>query len=222
MRVVLKIGGSVSELDNLRTLAGYIKSWKEKHEIAVVVGGGKISRELDELGRKVTAKEHLLDLLGIYAARVNATLLIAALEEDACPEIPKSEVEFQALLKKYPEKTIIAGGFKPGQRTDAVAVQIALDWNADLVVKCTNVDYVYDKDPNEFSDAKAIEKMSFEELQKLADPKHSANKPTIMDKVAAEILVKNRIKLAVVNGKDWDNVEKVLSNQEFKGTRVGF
>ncbi len=227
MKITIKLGGSVLtgnqiDVEFVKKFALMLNSWKDKNEIAVVVGAGKLSREFDKIARGLTSNENLLDQIGIYVARLNASILIAALGESACPEIPRNETEFLKLVDKYPGKIIVAGGFRPGQRTDAVAVEIAKDWGADLIIKGTDVDYVYDKDPDKFSDAKPIKELSFEELQKLGDQEHVANKPTIIDNVAAKILVEKKIKLAIVNGKNLENIDRLINGKEFIGTRIGF
>ena len=224
MKVVIKIGGSVLKLDEagLKEISNKIKNWSEEHEIAIVVGAGKLSREYGALGRKLTKDENLLDRIGIFVARLNASVVISALGDSACPEIPRSEEEFLALNEKYPGKIIVSGGFRPKQRTDAVAAEIASVFGADLIIKCTNVDYVFDKDPNKFEDAKPITEISFDELEKLVNVgEYRANAPTIMDRTAAGLLIKNKIRVTIV-GPDWDNVQKVLASEEFKGTKVGF
>ncbi len=210
------------DLNFVKKLAVHLIEWAKKHEIAVVIGGGALSREIDKIGRKITKDEDFLDLLGIYASRLNAALLIAALENSACPVIPRSEVEFLDLTLKYPQKIIVCGGFRPKQRTDAVAVEIAKVWNADYVIKGTDVDYVYDRDPKKSKNAKPIKEMSFDDLRKYADKTHKANQPAIMDYVSAGMIANERIRVAVVNGKNLGNIEKFLNRQEFKGTRIGF
>ncbi|MFH1424943.1 MAG: UMP kinase [archaeon] len=227
MKAVLKFGGSILapnsvDFEFLEKLASSVSNWSAEHELAIVVGGGKLSREFGKAGKKFTKDPRLLDLIGIQASRFVASTLISALDQNACPEVPRSEAEFIALTKAHPGKIIVAGGFRPGQRTDAVAVEIAKTWGAELVVKGTDVDYVYDSDPKKNKDAKPLETISYEELKKLGDQEHEANKATIMDKVAAEMLAESKIKMAIVNGKDLANIEKILSNQEFTGTRIGF
>lgn len=229
MKVVLKFGGSIFappegvDLEFMKSTAEHVKRWIQNHEVAIVVGGGKPSREYGELGRQLTDKEDLLDWIGIMSARLNASLFIAAMGDSACPEIPRSEEEFTGINQKYPGKIIVSGGFRPKQRTDAVAVEIAKEWNADLIIKGTNVDYVYDKDPNKFDDAKPIKEISTEELQKMVSAdEYKANAPTIMDRTAASILLEGGIKTIVVNGQDLDNIENILDGKEFKGTKVGF
>ena len=97
MKIVLKIGGSIImpkqiDVNFIKKLAAKLSQWAKRHEIAVVVGGGALSREFDKIGRKFTKDEDYLDLLGIYASRLNAALLVAALGNSACPVIPRSEV----------------------------------------------------------------------------------------------------------------------------------
>jgi uridylate kinase len=223
MRAVLKFGGSVFEGEIINKLVEKLLQWSKKHELAVVVGGGKLSREYGALGRRYTQDEDLLDTIGIFSARLNASILISALGDAACPEIPRGEKEFMELAGKYQGKIIVSGGFRPKQRTDAVAVEIAQAWKAEIVVKGTDVDYAYDKDPKQFEDAKPIEDISFEELEKMVSVgEYQANAPTIMDRTAAGLLKENKIKVAIVNGKNLDNIEAVLEGKEFKGTKVGF
>ena len=228
MKTVLKLGGSVFsaegvDKDFLEKFSSKISEWAKTHQIAVVVGGGKLSREYGELGRKFTSDEDLLDTVGIMASRVNASLLVTALGDLAADEIAKSEEDFLKISEESPGKVIVAGGFRPGQRTDAVSAEIAEVWGAEMVIKCTDVDYVYDKDPNKFKDAKKLESVSFDELKDLAGSgEHKANISTIMDPVAAKILSENEIHAAVVNGKDLENIGNILDKKEFTGTRVGF
>lgn len=227
MKIVLKIGGSVimpNQYDTkfIKKLSEKLKEWAKKHEIAVVIGGGKLSREFGNIGRKITDDEDFLDLIGIYASRLNAAMVIASLGNSACPVIPRSELEFLEVSDKFKGKIIACGGFRPKQRTDAVAVEIAKEWGADFVVKGTDVDYVYTKDPKKHKDAKPIKQMSFEEIVEYADKEHRANRPTIMDMVSAHLVAKEKVKVAVVNGKKLDNIEKLLSRKDFKGTRIGF
>jgi len=223
MRAVLKFGGSVFEGEFIHQAADRLKAWSKGHKLAVVVGGGKLSRDFGALGRELTSDEDLLDSIGIFSARLNASLLIAALGDDACPEIPRSEDEFMRLAEKYPNKIIVSGGFRPKQRTDAVAVEIAQAWGAEVVVKGTDVDYAYDRDPKQFEDAKPLEEVSFEELERMvSSTEYKANAPTIMDRAAAALLRENNIKVAIVNGRDLGNIENILEGKDFKGTKIGF
>jgi len=228
MKVVIKLGGSVFIQEGLNKallikLVTKLKEWSTNHEIAVVVGAGELNRKYADVCREFTKNEDLVDLFGIHVARMNASILIAALDGLACDNIPRSEEEFLVLAEKNPSKIIIAGGFRPKQRTDAVAVEIAKAWGADLVIKGTNVDYVFDKDPNKSEDAKPIKEISYAELEKMVNVgEFKAASPTIMDRTAAGILVKEKIKVVILNGSDLENIGKVLAGEDFNGTKVGF
>lgn len=227
MRAILKFGGSILAPDGIDTellneLVSKIHSWRKDNELALVIGAGKLSREYCEMGRDFTSDEMLLHRIGIMVARLNASVVIAVLGDAACPEIPRDEQEFLQLADRYPGKIIVSGGFQPGQRTDAVAVEIAQAWGAELIIKATNVDYAYDKNPSENQDAKPLESISFEELKTLGDDASMAGAPTIMDGVAAKLLTESKIKVAIVNGRNFPEIEKALYGKDFKGTRVGF
>ena len=229
MKVVLKFGGSIfmpesgADTEFIRELCMFLATHRENHEFAIVVGAGKYSREFAKICRNFTADEDRIDMVGIMVARLNAAILSSALGEIACPEIPRSEAEFLELAKKYPGKIIICGGFRPRQRTDAVAVEIAKVWGGKMVIKGTNVDYAYDKDPNKCEDAKPLKKITFSELRKIGDQEHAqACAPTIMDSKATELLVQEKIKVAIVNGRNLENIAKILAGEKFTGTRVGF
>lgn len=228
MKAVLKFGGSILapksgvNVDFIKELSQFLIEQSKKHELAVVVGAGKLSREYGEIGRKFTQNEDLLDMIGIMVARLNASLLITALGDHACPKVPHSEEKFLNLSKEYPGKIIVSGGFRPRQRTDAVAIEIAEKWGAEIVIKGTNVNYVYDKDPNKFTDAKPLKNISYEQLKELGDQKHMANSATIIDSKASKLLAEKKMKLAIVNGTKLDNIAKILAGKSFVGTKIGF
>jgi len=77
----------------------------------------------------------------------------------------------------------------------------------------TNVNGVYNKDPNKFKDAKKIDEMQFFELAKLA-PKGKPNKYGVLDKLAVETLSAGRIRTIIINGKNPKNLLKVLEGKK--------
>ncbi|HPE51320.1 MAG TPA: UMP kinase, partial [Methanothrix soehngenii] len=82
MILVYSLGGSIlagRDAESLKEYAAALKNLAEKHQIFVVVGGGKIAREYIEKARALAAGEAFCDLLGIGATKLNAMLLIAAL-----------------------------------------------------------------------------------------------------------------------------------------------
>ena len=98
-------------------------------------------------------------------------------------------------------KVPVMGGLKPGMTTDTVAALIAECIGADLLVKGTDQDGVYNKDPKRHADAVKFDRLSFEDLPGVfSENKHKAGIHQIIDPEAVKILKRKRVKLIVVNG----------------------
>ena len=101
---------------------------------------------------------------------------------------------------------------KPGCSTDTASALRAKDINADMIVKLTNVDGVYDKDPNKYADAIMYDKLTHQEI--LDNPEIK-----VMDIPAVEECMMNNIDINVINFEDKNNLIRVLSNEKI-GTKV--
>ena len=104
-----------------------------------------------------------LDWLGIHATRLNAQLLRNVFRGKVHQRVIKNPTE----KIKASEKVIIAAGWKPGRSTDHIAVLLAKNLKAKTVINITNTDYVYDKDPSKFKDAKAVRCVCWKHFKKL-------------------------------------------------------
>ena len=115
---------------------------------------------------------------------------------------------------------VVGGGWKPGWSTDYVAVVLGKQLGAKRIINLSNVDYAYDKDPNKYSDAKPIKKMTWDELTGLVgtDWKPGMNSP--FDPVACKLAKDIKLKVIICNGHDLDNVGKILDGKEFTGTVI--
>ncbi|MBE0512671.1 UMP kinase, partial [Candidatus Bathyarchaeota archaeon] len=104
-----------------------------------------------------------------------------------------------------------------GMTTDTVAALIVEQVNADLFVKATDQEGIYNKDPRRHADAVKLEHLSFEDLSRVfAENKHKAGIHQILDPEAVKILKKERVKVIVVNGFKPENVSVAV-----KGEKVG-
>jgi len=190
-----------------------------KHaKIYVVVGGGKTARKYVDVARKFKAGEFFCDIIGIYATRLNACLLISSLNSD------HSYPPFESIedASNSNEKIVIMGGTHPMHTTDGVAAMLAENVKADLFVNLTNVDYVYDKDPGKYNDAKTYEKLSYDDLIKILNNSEMiASANNIMDLVAAKTIKRSSIKTLILNGKDFENLKSAINGKKFKGTVIG-
>ncbi len=226
MIIALKVGGSVfcpaesPDMEFVVNMSKTLKALSSEHELVVIVGGGRLARKMinDARARGVTSHDELHQL-GIEASRKNAGVLISALGEDAYPQVPKNEQEVRAAFDRG--KIVIAGGFRPGQTTDAVTLQSAEAIGADLVVIGTDVKGVYDKDPKRHKNAKFISLISTDELMELVETESvEPGTKTIIDPVAVKIIKRTGIKAVVVDIRDMENLENVIEGREFEGTVI--
>jgi uridylate kinase len=112
---------------------------------------------------------------------------------------------------------VVMGGLKPGMTTDTVAALIAERIRADLLVKATDVDGVFDKDPKRHRDARKFDVLRYGELSGIFEKKrHEAGIHQVIDPEAIRILEKAKVKTVVVNGFKPENVLAAV-----KGKKVG-
>ncbi|MBS7646773.1 MAG: UMP kinase [Candidatus Bathyarchaeia archaeon] len=204
MRVVIRLGGSVIATPvNTQLISKYAKILKklkaEGHMLAVVVGGGALAREFIKIARELGLPEKDQDDLAISVSRLYAQTFAKTLGELACEKIPTSVEEAIQCLEKG--KIAVLGGLKPGMTTDTVAAMVAEQINADILIKATDQEGIYTKDPRKHPDAVKLERLSFEDLPKvLAENKHKAGIHQILDPEAIKILRAKRIKVHVLDG----------------------
>jgi len=218
MRLVIRFGGSVvaSPL-NPEIIGKYVELLRklraDGYEVVVVVGGGKIARQFIQAAKKLNLTEEEQDELAIYVSRLIAELIRKKLGKEGCRGIPKSAQEAKNCLDKG--KMVVMGGIKPGMTTDTVAALIADAIKADLLIKATDQEGIYTKDPRKHKNAKLLKKVKLSELKKIFEEnRHKAGIHQILDPEAVKILKKLRIKLIVVNGFNPENVLLAVRGEE--------
>jgi len=186
------------------------------YNVGIVIGGGNFFR-----GRSNKDMEPLfVDTMGMLGTTINALGLADAFKKENVPcvistpfdlngLIPKLSVD--EVLEKYNENVVIFGGGTGhiGCSTDTCASNKASMIKADVIIKLTNVDGVYDKDPNHYDDAIMYDKLTHQEVLDNHDIK-------VMDIPAIEECKENNIDIMVINFNDKTNLIKVLS-----GNRMG-
>ena len=219
--IVISIGGSVilaeeADVSFLRKLVNLLKKFIKQYKIYVIVGGGKIARTYIKRGRELNLDEDTLDELGIEATRLNAKLLTSTIGISN-RDIPLTTDEAESIEKPI----VIMGGTVPGHSTDLVGAELAEKTRANKFIIATNVDGIYDKDPNKYSDAKQLKEPTIKELiNKYGTEWAAAGSNVVIDGPALEIIDKAKTPTFVVNGKRLDQIEKVINNQLFDGTRI--
>lgn len=222
--IVLSIGGALiapNEVDSefLSGLNTFIREHVKKgRRFFLVAGGGKTARKYRDAGKAVigTMTEEDLDWLGIHATRLNAHLIRTIFEDIAHPRIIEN---YDKRLRDWKEPVVIGSGWKPGWSTDYDAVVLARDYGANLVINVSNIQWVYDSDPRENPKAKPIEKMTWEDLQKLLPSEWAPGINAPFDPVAAQLSKKLGLTVIVTNG-DFENLNKILEGDYFKGTVI--
>lgn len=217
--VVISLGGSVLVPEDvdfyfLKEFKEMVISFIDKYKFVIVVGGGKTARRYQSAGKELGLNDEALDWMGIYATWINAELVKITFEEKANKEIvkdPTKKVSFENIL--------IAGGWKPGWSTDYDAVLLAEQLGAKVVVNMTNVEYLHDKNPNEFPDTKKIGKIDWEGFKKIVGDEWKPGLNMPFDPVAAKKAAELGLKLVLV-GKDVENLRNYLERKEFKGSIV--
>jgi uridylate kinase len=220
---VISLGGSVLvpnkiDIEFLKKFKNIIKEEiKNGKKFIIIVGGGKTARNYQNAAKRVIkVSNEDLDWLGIHATKINAHLLLTIFRKYAYYRIIKNPKE----KIKLKEKILIAAGWKPGFSTDYDAVLLAKTYGSDTIINLTNVDYVYDKDPNKFKDAKPFEKISWKDYLNLIEEKWIPGMSAPFDPIASKLAQKFKFKAVIINGNNLKNLKNYLENKNFKGTLI--
>lgn len=215
-RIILKFSGEIFEdekgegvnISSYRKIAkSILKIQKENNiELGIIVGGGNIfrGREKDKEFNRVEADNMgmiatIINGLGLQEALGNKGKLMTAIKMDSVVEQYNRKKAIEYLEKG--NIVIFAGGTgNPFFTTDSAAALRASELNCDLILKATNVNGIYDKDPDQYKNAKMYKRISYiEAIEK---------KLKVMDSTAFAMCWENRIPIIVFNVKDLDKILK--------------
>ncbi len=228
-KIVMSIGGSLVHPDGgidtlfLSNLNKFVREELKDNphrQFFLVIGGGSIARHYRDAGREVVGHELSrddLDWLGIHATKLNAHLIRTIFRDIAHQYV----IKHYEIIRKATEPVVVAAGWKPGWSTDYCAALLCEDYGIKSVINLSNVDKVYDKDPNKFPDAKPIEKISWKEFRKIVGDKWIPGMNAPFDPIAAQKSEELELKVAVLNGNNFENVKKYINGEKFVGTVIG-
>ncbi len=226
-RILIKLSGeslmgedALIDKEKTKEIAKLIKKVRDMNiEVSIVIGGGNFFR-----GRSNTDMYPLyVDTMGMLGTTINALGLSDAFRNENVPCIISTPFDLNGLIPKYTneevldkikDNVVIFGGGTGhiGCSTDTCASNKASMIKADTIIKLTNVDGVYDKDPNKFKDAKMYKELSHQEV--LDNPLIK-----VMDIPAIKECMDNNIDITVINFNDKENLIRVI-NGELIGTRI--
>ncbi len=224
-RLLLKLSGEVlagsgSSGIDFDTVNIICKAVKEAHdygtEIAIVVGGGNFWRGRSSGNMDRTRADHM----GMLATTMNSLALCDCLEQLGLDVRVQTAITMQQVAEPYIRNRAVrhlekgrivifgCGTGNPFFSTDTAAALRAAEINADVIFKATNVDGVYDKDPNKFADAVKYDKLSHSEIL--------SKGLNVMDSTAASLCRDNNIDILVFNLNNPENIVKAV-----KGETIG-
>lgn len=229
-RVLLKLSGEalMGEQEfgiSSDVIASYAKQIKEIAdlgvEVSVVIGGGNIFRGLSGATQGVDRVTG--DHMGMLATVINSLALQNSIEKLGVQtrvltaiEMPKiAEPFIKRRAQRHLEKGRVvifgAGTGNPYFTTDTAAALRAIEMNAEVVLKATKVDGIYDKDPVKYSDAVKYETVTYTEV---------LNKNLkVMDATAISLCRENRLPIIVFDSLTEGNIKKVIMGEKI-GTTV--
>ncbi len=226
-RILLKLSGEALggksgfgiDVDEAESIAKRIKEvYDTGLEVAVVIGAGNLWRGKQGLDRGMDRST--ADYMGMLATVMNAMALMDALEREGVITRVMSAIEMRAIAEPYIRRRATrhlekgrvvifgAGTGNPFFSTDTAAALRATEIEADVVIKATKVDGVYDSDPKKNPDAKKFDELTYIDVIN--------RRLEVMDSTAITHCMENNIPILVVNL--WDP-HALLS--ALKGEAVG-
>ena len=229
-RILLKISGeSLSgpsgfgvDPDQAESIANRVVEIHELgHEIAIVIGAGNIWRGATGLDRgmdRATA-----DYMGMLGTVINSLALMDAIERAGVPTRVQTAIEMRTIAEPYIRRrairhiekgrvVIFGGGTgNPFFSTDTAAALRAVELGADVLIKATKVDGVYDSNPHTNPDAKLLKKLSYIETINM--------RLKVMDTTAVTLCMENNLPIMVLNFWNEEDLKAALRGEDI-GTLV--
>ncbi|MBQ9851155.1 MAG: UMP kinase [Clostridia bacterium] len=227
-RILLKLSGEVLsgsqghgfDFDTINSICSAVKKVSDLGvEIGLVVGGGNFWRGRSGGKMDRTRADHI----GMLATVMNSLALADSLEQLGVPVRVQSAIEMHQIAETYIRNKAIrhmekgrvvifgSGTGNPFFSTDTCAALRAAEIKADVILKATNVDGVFDKDPNKFADAVKYDVITHSEVLE--------KNLKVMDSTAASLCRDNNIPILVFNLEDPENIVRAILGENI-GTIV--
>ena len=229
-RILLKLSGEALMGDRthgidpvrINEYAEEIKQiYDQKIEIAIVIGGGNIFRGVSGSSQGIDRVQ--ADYMGMLATVINGLALQSALENVGVPTRLQTALKIEAVAEPYIKRKAVrhleknrvvifsAGTGNPFFTTDSAAVLRAVEINADVILKGTRVDGIYNEDPEKNKEAVKFDTLSFEEVLKKG--------LKIMDTTAFTLSQENKLPIIVFDMNTKGNLVRVVRGENI-GTKV--
>ena len=229
-RILLKLSGEAlmgfqnHGIDPVR-LNDYAKEIKEIQqmgtEIAIVIGGGNIFRGVSGASKGMDRVQ--ADYMGMLATVINCLALQSALENNDVPNRLQTAIKIEAIAEPFIKRRATrhlekgrvvifgSGTGNPFFTTDSAAVLRAIEINADVILKGTRVDGIYNVDPEKDKAAIKFDTLSFDDVLKKG--------LKIMDTTAFTLSQENNLPIIVFDMNTKGNLSRIIKGETI-GTRV--
>lgn len=224
--IILSLGGSLIypehgiDIIYLRKLNSFVrKHVAEGRRFFIVCGGGRVARYYQNTAQKVisTLTNDDVDWLGIHATRINGHLVRAIFHDIAHPRVVEN---YHKKIADANEPVIVAAGWKPGWSTDYCAVILARDYDAKTIINMSNIDTLYNKNPNKYANARPITQITWDEFMKYTGDKWTPGANVPFDPIATKLARKHKLTVVIANGNNVENLDNILSGKPFIGTVI--
>ena len=231
-RVLVKFSGEALagssgfgiEPEVIKYIAGEIKSLAIAGvETGIVIGGGNIIRGVSASQGGII-KRTSGDHMGMLATVINAIALKEALEHFGLNVRVQSAIKMEAIcetfimgrairhLQKGRSVIFAAGTGNPFFTTDTAATLRAVEIEADMIIKATKVNGVYDKDPNKFEGAKLLSTLSYDDALR--------DDIKVMDDTSIALAKDNKLPIVVCNMFEPGNLAKIIVDGDLSGCSI--
>jgi len=222
-KIIISLGGSLIipdevDVEFLKLFVSTIKDYVSRgFTFLIITGGGKLCRRYNESLKKIIEPSiEDLDWLGISITRVNAELVRLCFGDLAYEKVVLDPEN----IPNTDKPIIVGGGWRPGNSSDLAAIRSATSVGANKIINLSNVDFVYDKDPKFYPDAKSIDKISWVDFRLLFPNEWKPGVNAPFDPIAAYEAEQLGYEVIILNGKKIDNLKAYLDGESFVGTVI--
>jgi len=213
--IVPKTGIDVAFLKEFKRII--LSQVKHGQRFIIICGGGSVARQYQTAASEIgKLSRESLDWVGIHATRLNAHLVRMMFLDQAFSRVVTDPKEG----KRFKESIMLAAGWKPGCSTDFDAVLQAAEHGVKYMYNLSNTDYVFDKDPAKYADAKPYKTLDWKVLRKIVGNTWDPGLHVPFDPIAAKRAERLGLEVRILNGKKLSNFERALSGKSFVGTSI--
>lgn len=224
---IINLGGSlivpdqidVKLLTEFRNLI--VECIAKGQKFVFITGGGRTARKYQNAAGEIDPElsDEDKDWLGIHATRLNGHLIRTIFKKYAYARINTNPHDLEDFYQSK-DPIMIAAGWRPGFSTDYDTTLLARYLGIKKIVNLSNIDYIYDKDPKKFPDAKKLEEISWKDFRAMFGGEWEPGMNAPFDPVASELAEHENLEVVTMNGRNLENLRRYLGDEKFEGSVI--